>query len=89
MNLEQQEQFYQMMTRLRGSRAASSGKEPTETKVMDGLIVSIPKKKGPEVIDLQEYARSGKSFGGGSSGNINVNKLRMIHDFIASHGRVY
>ena len=52
MNL--QEQFYQVMSnsRLRNSKAAS-----TRVKEMtNGLLVSKP-----EVIDLQEYAKSGKA----------------------------
>ena len=92
MNLEQQEQFYQIMTRLRAnSRAASSssGKDATEIIVMEGLIVSKPiasKKKGPEVIDLQEYARSVKA--SASVAAVGINKIKAINDFIRSNGRL-
>ena len=78
------------MTRLRAnSRAASSGKEDataTETIMMDGLIVSKPiRKKGPEVIDLQEYARSVNA---ASVAVVGINKIKAINDFIRSNGRV-
>ena len=61
MNLQQQERFYQVMTNSR-SRAASlsSGKEVARvTELVNGLLVSKPK---PEVIDLQEYAKSAACF---------------------------
>ena len=47
MNLKQQEQFYQMMTRVKAnSRAASVPKEDAiVTEIVDGLIVSKPAKK--------------------------------------------
>ena len=86
MNLRQQERFYQFMNRVKVSSRAASTTGSRITEMINGLLVSKALKKEPVVIDLQEYARSGKSFGGGSSGNINVNKVRMIHDFIASHG---
>ena len=57
MNLQQQEQFYQAMSR--HSRAASS--EARVTEMVNGIMVSKPLKKEPVVIDLQEYARSGKA----------------------------
>ena len=93
MNLEQQEQFYQIMTRLSAnSRAASSsGKDATETIVMKGLIVSKPiasRKKGPEVIDLQEYARSAKAASSVAAPVAGINKIKAINDFIRSNGRV-
>ena len=44
MNLQQQEQFYQMMTRLR-SRAASSKDDVRITEMVDGVLVSKPAKK--------------------------------------------
>ena len=72
MNLREQEQFCQMMTRLKAnSRAASTETEAKEdtmiTEVHDGIIVTRPAKKieylsesqkisEPEIIDLQEYA---------------------------------
>ena len=44
MNLQQQEQFYQMMTRLR-SRAASSKDDVRITEMVNGTLVSKPAKK--------------------------------------------
>ena len=41
MNLQQQEQFYQVMTRLKNSRAASSP-EARVTEMVKGLLVSKP-----------------------------------------------
>ena len=83
MNLQQQEQFYQMMTRLkRNSRAASSSEERI-TEMVNGVLISKPSQKEPVVIDLQEYAKSAAA----SVPGININKLREIHDFISSNGR--
>ena len=77
MNIQQQEQFYQMMTRLGGnSRAAST----RVTELTNGLLVSKPLKE-PEIIDLQEYAKSVKSNAASAPG---INKLKAIHDFITS-----
>ena len=66
-----QERFYQMMTRLK-SRAASSTTEARITEMINGVIVTRPVKKyqeittnnevkttsEPQVIDLQDYAKS-------------------------------
>jgi anti-sigma28 factor (negative regulator of flagellin synthesis) len=81
MNL--QEQFYQAMT---NSRAASTP-DARVTEMGNGLLVSKPAKKEPEVIDLQEYAKSRKA-GSVSNQDINVNKVRAIHNFINSNGRI-
>ena len=81
MNIQQQEQFYQMMGRLRGSRAAST----RVTEVTNGLLVSKPAKE-PEVIDLQEYAKSRKGVSIAASAP-GINKLKEIQDFINSRGR--
>jgi hypothetical protein len=43
--------------------------------------------KEPEVIDLQEYAKSRKA-GSVSNQDINVNKVRAIHNLINSDGRI-
>jgi hypothetical protein len=53
-----QEQFYQVMRRLRGSRAASTP-DIRITEITNGLLVGKPAttKKEPEIIDLQEHAR--------------------------------
>ena len=50
--------------------------------MVDGLLVSKPAK--PEIIDLQEYARSGKAAASVQS----INKLKAIHDFVNSNGRI-
>ena len=82
MNVQQQEQFYQVMSRQRGSRAASTQTRTTE--MINGLLVSKPvATKEPEIIDLQEYAKSRK--GVSVPG---INKLKEIHDFIRSNGSV-
>jgi hypothetical protein len=69
MNLQQQEQFYQFMNRVKAnerSRAASTKEDTIVTEIVDGLIVSKPAKKieyistketkpsEPIVIDLQK-----------------------------------
>ena len=82
MNLQQQEQFYQFMTRVKGnSKAASTKEEARITEMVNGLLVSKPaNQKEPVVIDLQEYAKSASVQG--------INKLREIHNFIRSNGRI-
>ena len=71
MNLQQQEQFYQMVTRLRAnSRAASVKGDARATEMTNGLLVSKP-----EVIDLQHARSAAASVQG-------INKLRVIQDFI-------
>ena len=48
MNLQQQDQFYQMMNRVKAnerSRAASTKEDAIVTEIVDGLIVSKPAKK--------------------------------------------
>ena len=78
------------------SRAASTQTEQQDaivTEIVNGLIVSKPAKKiidisesktsnqsEPEIIDLQEYARSGKA-----ASVHGINKVRAIHDFINNH----
>ena len=82
MNL--QEQFYQAMTnsRLRRSRAASSGKEDARaTEMINGLLVSKRTAK-LEIIDLQEYAKSAAASVQG------INKLKAIQEFFNSNGRI-
>lgn len=68
-----------------GSRAASLSTKGV-TEVTNGLLVSKPVKE-PEIIDLQEYAKSRK----GVSNAVSVpgiNKVKAIHDFMTSNGRV-
>ena len=82
---------FQIMARLGNqakSRAASSKskEDVTITEITDGLIVSKPAKKieylstgktkEPVVIDLQENLKAGSV-----NGN-NINKLKVIQDFI-------
>ena len=81
-----QEQFYQMMTRMREnsrSRVASTStststpfQEPREWYLdKNGVVVSKPiESKGASVSVTPQ--------------GINVNKLKAIHDFIRSNGRV-
>ena len=85
------------MTRLKAnSRAASTKEEGIErsearvTEMINGQLISKPVKKvtlvekqeqEPIVIDLQEQARESKA----GSSVPNINKLKVIHDFI--HGK--
>jgi hypothetical protein len=86
-----QEQFYQVMTRLRANQLrAASTQDTTVTEVMNGLIVTRPAKKieyigetkesesesEPEIIDLQAHAKSK------AASVPSINKLREIYDFI-------
>jgi hypothetical protein len=80
MNFQQQEQFYQMMTRLK----SSTTKEDTiVTEIVDGLIVSKPARKieyigetkesEPIVIDLQKS----------KAGSVpSINKMKAIQALI-------
>src|SRR6476469_1922135 len=87
LNLQQQEHFFQAMSRQR-SRAASVPKEDVMvTKMVDGLIVSKPAKtivyigeikkrneSEPIVIDSQEHANS-------KAGSVpSINKLKIIQE---------
>lgn len=85
MNLQQQKQFYQMMIRVKTNSRAASSPDARVTEMVNGLLVSKPTKKEPEVIDLQEYAKSGKAAAASVQG---INKLKTIHDFIRSNGRI-
>ena len=85
------------------SRSASVPKDDARvTEMINGILVTHSAKKvtnlptnpvqeqrvsepEPKVIDLQEYAKSGKA--GSVSGN-GINKLKAIHDFITSNGRI-
>jgi len=89
-----------MMSRLRRSRAAStsvSKENAIVTEIVNGLIVSKPAKKieylstreskgrnesvaEPIVIDLQAKSKAASVPG--------INKLKVIHDFIRSNGRL-
>ena len=75
MNLQQQDQFYQVMSRVKANSRA--------TEMINGLLVSKSLKKEPEIIDLQDYANSGKA-----ASVPGINKMKAIHDFIRSNGRI-
>ena len=76
MNIQQQEQFYQMVTRLNAnSRAASVKGDARATEMTNGLLVSKP-----EVIDLQEYAKSA------AASVPSINKMKAIQEFFNSNG---
>jgi hypothetical protein len=57
MNL--QEQFYRVMNRLKTNSRAASTSNARVTEMINGLLVSKPAKQ--KIIDLQEYAKSGKA----------------------------
>ncbi len=89
-----QEQFYQMMTRLKSRAASLSTSEERITEMINGVLVTRPVKKfqeiaettttatkEPVVIDLQQDAKS-------KAGSVvQENKLKVITDFINSNGR--
>ena len=77
MNLQQQEHFYQMMTRVKMNSRAASSPHARITEMVNGLLVSKPAKKEPVVIDLQEYATSGKA----AASVPGINKIKEIHEF--------
>jgi hypothetical protein len=61
MNLQQQERFYQVMTRLKAnSRTASTKEEGTErsearvTEMINGHLISKPAKKVTNIVDVKE-----------------------------------
>ncbi len=93
MNLQQQEQFYQMMTRLKAnSRAASIPKHDVlVTEIVDGLIVSKPAKKIEYLSEPQKIEQEAKVWNLTKDGPIleskaasvpGINKIRVIQDFI-------
>jgi hypothetical protein len=94
MNLQQQDQFYQAMTRLKSnSRAASSKDDVRVTEIINGVITTRPARK---VTNLESNATEEKEpiitlLGGQTSkaGSVpGINKLKAIHDFIKSNGRI-
>ena len=82
MNLQQQEQFYQVMNRVKGNWRTASTTDARGTEKVNGLLVSKSLKKEPEVIDLQEYPRSAVPVQG-------INKLKGIQEFFNSNGRIW
>ena len=79
MNLE--EQFCQVMTRLKANSRAASTQDARVTEIINGLLVSKPVtiKKEPEIIYLQEYAKS-------TASAPDFDKLKAIQDFIIQMG---
>lgn len=78
-----QEEFYQVMTLGANSRAASIQASKDDTRVIqmiNGVLISKPAstKKEPEVIHLQEYAKTKA----GSVSSLGINKVKEIADFI-------
>ena len=76
------------------SATATQTQDARVTEIINGLLVSKPAKKveyigatkdknesEPEIIDLQEYARSKAASVPG------INKVKVIHDFILLKGR--
>ena len=75
-----QEQFYEVMSRLRTNSRAASTPDARVTEMVNGLLVTkpAPVKKEPVVMDLQEYSRSGKAAAASVQG---INKLKVIRVF--------
>ena len=101
MNLQEQEQFYQMMARLRAnSRAASLSTRKDDaivTEIVNGFIVSKPAKK---IEYISEPSKTGEPQARvwkltkddpvleSKAASIQENKLKAIQDFINSNGRI-
>ena len=79
-------------SRAASATATTQTQDARVTEIINGLLVSKPAKKveyigatkdknesEPEIIDLQEYARSKAASVHG------INKVRAIHDFINNH----
>ena len=77
------------------STALAPKEDAIVTEIVNGLIVSKPAKRvehiaetkernesKPIVIDLQEHSKSKAASVPG------INKLKVIHDFISSNGRI-
>jgi hypothetical protein len=103
MNLQQQEQFYQVMTRLRGnSRAASLPEAEIRVNEMDsnGVLIIKPLKKVEEITEAKatttKEARVWRLTPQGpileqeskAASVQGINKLKAIQDFIHSNGRI-
>ena len=100
MNLQQQEQFYQMMTRLNAnsrSRAASSKDDVRITEMVDGTLVSKPAKKIEHLSTQEQQPQAQAKVWNltkdgpvlqSKGGSVQENKLKVIQDFIRSNGRV-
>ena len=92
-------QLHEKIERLGNSRAASTSSERRELIQTRNMLITSPvsdKQRGPEIIDLQEYARSGRgaayvtydSINDDSNMIVNVKKARVIHDFMTSNSRL-
>jgi hypothetical protein len=95
MNLQQQEQFYQLMNRLKGnSRVASLPKEGAiVTEIVDGLIVSKLAKKIEHISEpgaktsepeaqVWNLTKDGPVLQSKAASVHGINKLKVIHDFM-------
>lgn len=106
MNLQQQEQFYQIMTGLKQSSRAASLPE-TELRVTEmgsnGVLISRPAKKVeyisqpvPKTSQLEPQAqaqvwnltKNGPVLESKAASVPGINRLKVIHDFIRSNGRI-
>ncbi len=104
MNLQQQDRFYEMMTRLRAnSRAASTtATTPMVTEITNGLIVTRPAKKIEYLSDSEpakvEQEAKAQVWNLTKDGPVpeskaaasvgSINKLREIIKFQMSNGRI-
>jgi hypothetical protein len=100
MNLQQQEQFYQVMTRLRGnSRAASLPEAEIRVTEMDsnGVLINKPMKwkrsLKPKQLQLKTHGfgdlHPRAQFSNKRARLLQgINKLKAIQDFIHSNGRI-
>ena len=101
MNIQQQEQFYQAMTRLKAnssSRAASLPEAEIRISEMDsnGILVSRPLKKIEHISEpatktsepqIWNLTKDGPVLQSKAASVPGINKLKAIHDFIRSNGR--
>jgi hypothetical protein len=99
---QMQEEFYQVMTRLRANSRAASVQEPKDdarvTEIVNGLIVSKPANKVTDISNPVQERRESEAevidlqeyakSKAGSVSSSGINKLKAIYDFITSNGRV-
>ena len=102
MKLQQHDQFYQMMTRLKSnSKAASVPKEDAiVTEIVNGLIVSKPAKRIEYISEpaaktnepqaqVWNLTKNGPVLESKAASVPGINKMKTIHDFIRSNGRIW
>jgi hypothetical protein len=90
MNLQQQDQFCQAMSRLKGnSRSRAASTNARVTQMINGLLVSKPIMKEPEITILNDSWDNDKNRVQSQAASApGINKLKAIHDFIKSNGRI-